>query len=507
MDKIKHNNLIISGLVLLLLFIQRFIFGFSYYPTVDDWFLYLGRNMAAPDLATRPFAGLFDHYIIAPMSDHLVIIECLLLVMLVLGAYFIWRGLFPKPTGIDTVFILIVTMFPVAFEGLYWIASMARVVPSLFFIGLSIFTLRRYIDFVKTRDLIIFIISGIFAVGFYEAFIPVYLLLVCIITLNSKKKYWLIGIPIILTALMGVYYGINAQDVTISARFEFVKFKDLPQHIEYVYEQYKDLFKHGIELITGSFIDGIRGMKEYPIGGALVVLLSFAIGFFAKPVAVKNRVKYIWVSILLILGGVALNFIMCFVRLPFRMFTLMIVGIALLKQIIISYLPKIPYKIVAGTVALLFAICNIGSLTLYRYTNLQDREFVNTLIEEYNVGETDKFTYIINAPSYWYNDRVAVHEYVKAVTENYATIMSEVGYYTKNPDPQFIMCLHEWNSIGAFTPEEVDALYLYYDGAKLQECKLTTVSPGIDVTLRDGTKVGHITVENNLFTYKNIPQE
>ncbi len=53
MDKIKHNNLIISGLVLLLLFIQRFIFGFSYYPAVDDWFLYLGRNMATPDLATR----------------------------------------------------------------------------------------------------------------------------------------------------------------------------------------------------------------------------------------------------------------------------------------------------------------------------------------------------------------------------------------------------------------------------------------------------------------------
>lgn len=507
MDKIKHNNLIISGLVLLLLYIQRFIFGFSYYPAVDDWFLYLGRNMATPDLATRPFAGLLDHYIIAPMSHHLVIIECMLLIMLVLGAYFIWRGLFPKPADIDTIFILMVTMFPVAFEGYYWLASMARVVPSLFFIGLSVYALRRYLNLEKIRDLITFILSGIFAVGFYEAFIPIYILLVCIITLNAKKKYYLIAIPLILTAIMGVYYGINSQDVTISARFEFVKFKDLPQHIEYVYEQYKELFKHSIKLISGSFIDGIRGIKEYPIGGALVVLLSIALGFFTKPVAVKNRAKYIWVSILLILGGVALNFIMCFVRLPFRMFTLMVVGIALLTQIIFSYLPKIPYKIVAGIMALAFAICNIGSLTLYRYTNTRDREFVNTLIEEYNVGKTDKFTYIINAPSYWYNDRVAVHEYVKAVTENYATIMGEVGYYAKDPDPEFIMCLHEWNSIGAFTPEEVDATYLYYDGEKLTECKLTTVSPGIDVTLKDGTKVGHITVENNLFTYKNIPQE
>ncbi len=504
MKETKYNTPIMIGLITALLFVQRFIFGFSYYPAVDDWFLYLGRNMAAPDLATRPLAGLFDHYIIAPMSDHLVIIECLLLVMLVLGAYFIWRGLFPKPTGIDTAFMIIVTMFPVAFEGLYWIAAAARIVPSLFFIGLSIFTLRRYIDLEKARYLVIFIISGIFAVSFYEAFIPVYLLLVCIITLNAKKKYWLMGIPVILTGIMGVYYGINSQDVTISARFEFVKFKDLPQHIEYVYEQYKDLFKHGIELITGSFIDGIRGIKEYPIGGALVVLLSLAIGVFAKPVAVKSRLKYIWISILLILSGVALNFVMCFVRLPFRMFTLMIVGIALLKQIIISYLPKIPYKIVAGIVALAFAICNIGSLTLYRYTNTRDREFVNTLIDEYNVDEIDKFTYIINAPSYWYNDRVKAYEYVKATTENYATIMGEVEYYTKNPNLKFIMCLHEDNSIGAFTPEEVDALYLYHDGTRLQECKLITVSPGIDVILNDGTKAGHITVENNLFTYKNL---
>lgn len=507
MDKIKHNNLIISGLVLLLLFIQRFIFGFSYYPAVDDWFLYLGRNMATPDLATRPFAGLLDHYIIAHMSDHLVIIECLLLIMLVLGAYFIWRGLFPKPTNIDTVFMLMVSMFPVAFEGFYWLASMARVVPSLFFIGLSVYALRCYLDLKKIRDLIIFIISGIFATGFYEAFIPVYILLVCVITLNARKKYYLIAIPLILTAIMGVYYSINSQDVSISARFEFVKFKDLPQHIEYVYEQYKDLFKHSIELVRGSFIDGIRGIKEYPTSGALAVLLSIAIGFFTKPVAVENKAKYIWVSIILILGGAALNFIMCFVRLPFRMVTLMIMGIALLTHIVFSYLPKIPYKIVAGIMALAFAICNIGSLTLYRYTNTRDREFVNTLIEEYNVGKTDRFTYIINAPSYWYNDRVAVHEYVKAVTENYATIMGEVGYYTNNPDHKFIMCLHEWNSIGAFTPEDVDAVYLYFDGEKLLECTLVTVPPGIDVILKDGTKVGYITVENNSFTYKNIPQE
>ncbi len=506
MDKIKHNNLIISGLVLLLLFIQRFIFGFLYYPTVDDWFLYLGRNMAAPDLATRPFAGLFDHYIIAPMSDHLVIIECLLLIMLVLGAYFIWRGLFPKPTGVDTAFMLIVTMFPVAFEGFYWIAAAARIVPSLFFIGLSIFTLRRYIDFVKVRDLIIFIISGIFAVGFYEAFIPIYLLLVCIITFNSKKKYWLIGIPVILTALMGVYYGINAQDVAISARFEFVKFKNLPQHIEYVYEQYKDLFKHGIELITGSFIDGIRGIKGYPLGGVLVVLLSFAIGFFAKPVAVNNRVKYIWVSILLILGGVALNFIMCFVRLPFRMFTLMIVGIALLKQIIISYLPKIPYKIVAGIVALLFAICNIGSLTLYKYAYDRDAEFTNNLVEEYDVTQPDKYTYIFNAPSYWYNDRVAVYEYVKATTENYATLTGQLQYTLKTPIENPVMCLHEWNAIGAFTPDTLNAQYLYYNGEELQRCELIFADPGFDVVTHDGTLVGHITVANKMFTYKNTPQ-
>lgn len=54
MKNIKHNNPVSVGIVFLLLVAQRFIFGVNYYPTVDDWFLYLGKSVLIPQDLQSP---------------------------------------------------------------------------------------------------------------------------------------------------------------------------------------------------------------------------------------------------------------------------------------------------------------------------------------------------------------------------------------------------------------------------------------------------------------------
>lgn len=441
------------------------------------------------------------------MSDRLVLIEFLLIMMLVAGAYFLWRGLIKNSRNVDTVFLLIITMFPVSFEGLYWIAAAARIVPSLFFIGLGIFSLRQYIEKDKIGYLITYIISSIFAVGFYEAFIPVYLIAVLTVVISSKKKFYLIAIPVFTSGIMALYYMANSQDVTISGRLEFVKLKDLPRHMKYVIEQYEQMLKSGVNLVIGSFYDGIQGILKYPVGGVSVILLSVALGVFAQPVKTEHKLMWLSASVALITGGTALNFVICFVRVPFRLFVLMIIGIALTVQVLFSFLPKIPYKIIAGLMALVFAVCNIGSLTLYKYTNERDTDIADVLVENYDVTDPQKIVCIINAPQYWYNDRVTTFEYVKAVTENYSTLTGQIQYITKTAPLYNITCLHEQNAIPAFPTEGISVLYLYYNGTSFEECTITFTEPHYDVVTQSGKTVGRITVTNNLFTYENIPQD
>ncbi len=513
MNTSKYRNHIITGLAFMLLLVQRFIFGINYYPTVDDWFLYMGKSvlipqgLASPDLATRPFAGLFDHYIIAPLSDHLVIVEILLLIMLTAGVYFLWHAINKNAKSTDLIFILMLTMFPPAFEGIYWISAGARIIPSIFFTGLSAYFLRKtLIAPPPPKNVAIYAFSGLFAVGFYEIFIPVYLIVCGGIILSERKKYWLFIIPVIISGAMAVYYFVNSGDVTISGRLEFVGIKDLPSHLVYVISQYITLIKKSAEVFHGSFVDGIKAIKTYPLRGLMIIILATASGIFAPKTEIEKKPQKLVLSLFLILGGMALNLIIAFVRVPFRLILPMMTGIALMVAVVLSYLPRVPYKIIAGVMALIFSICNTGSLTLYKYTNQRDTELVNSLIENYDVKDPEKYTYIINPPQYWYNDRVAYYEFVKATTENYATLTGQAEYFLNTPIKNNIMCLYEGNSISAFTPDTINGQYLYYNGNTLVPCSLAFSDPGFDVVIRDGTKVGHITVENKLFTYKNIPQ-
>lgn len=481
----KNLNLF---LIFILILIQRFAYGLKYFPVVDDWFLYFGRGVKlsnaecpkpVPDLSIRPFAGLFDHYVITPLAEHLVIIEILLTVMLIAACIFFGRCFSEKDKTTDSVFVLFMTIFPISFEGLYWISAASRIIPSLFFISLSCFCLKEYISGNKKCFLILFTIFSVFSVGFYEIFVPLYLFLsLCIIA--SSRKYYLAFLPFIFALLIACYYLLNSTTPAISERFSFVKPANFIPHIWYVVLQYKNMLFNGVHMMINSFRGGLNAAINMPLYGISIIILSIVLALVSKPIKQENTIKKLIFAFLLMSSATALNFVADYVRLPFRLFVPMSLGISYGVQLILCKLPKIPYKVFVAIFAVVFSVTNTQSLALYKKTFEYDTANAYKLIR-LGAANPERITFILNAPQYCYDDNTQWYEYVKCSTENYAPITGQVQYLTKNGNIPNIMCVHSDKTFTYFTYDASIMQFFWYDNGKYTECKLTPCDTGYSI--------------------------
>ncbi len=503
MNKFINKNYVKPILILILLLIQRFIFSAKYFPVIDDWFLYSGKAVQfadslctnpSPDLTTRPFAGLFDHYIIAPLSDNLVIVEIFLMIMLTISAFLFWYC-FSNKSVPDSVFILFITMFPLSFEGLYWISAASRIIPSLFFISLSCYALVQYIQTDKKVLFVLFTAAGIFAVGFYEIFIPLYLV-ISLSVIFYYRRYRLAVIPVIFSGTITLYYLLNSSSAAINQRFSFVALENFIPHIGYTFRQYADMFLNGAHMMYNAFSDGLSIVLDKPLYIVLIVLISFVIAAISEPLKKHFSIKRLLFAVVLVLSATALNFITDYVRLPFRLFVPISVGLSFAVSEFLCKLPKTPYKIIILIFTIAFSLTNIGSLTLYRHTYNGDMKFAEKLLQ-FDVDNPDKITFVINAPQYHYNNRVKWYEYVKASTENYAPITGQIQYLTQKGNVNNIICLHQNNAIYSFNYNPETMQVLYCNDTDIIKCSLLANHTGYTITY-NGKHMGHIIEENDL---------
>ena len=167
----KNDNmteLCMTAALGMLMFIQRFLAG-VYMPVMDDWFLYgdlyetlLGRlkYFAIPNekFAIRPAAGFFDCFINAPLFNNLWIVELILTLALLVGAFFIIKTLRKNNAAGAGLFMCLVCLFPVGLEATYWIAAATRISYALLFIGTAVYSLNMYFKNFSKRSLILYIV-------------------------------------------------------------------------------------------------------------------------------------------------------------------------------------------------------------------------------------------------------------------------------------------------------------------------------------------------------------
>lgn len=503
--------------LLLLLFVQRLSLSFSYYPICDDWFHYYGMNIAdaqktAPVLSIRPLAGLLDALIV-PLSGHMLSVQLALTAMLATAALFLIKAFRSVEIYGGPILAVVLVLSPIAFEGLYWISASDRIIPSIFFISLSAYALSSYIETRKTSALVIYILSGIGSVGFYESFVPVYLILNAAVILclknRSESSLRLLIVPLFWTAAIGIYYFLNSKSELISERADTVEASGFFSHIIYaVNEYFTMLVPTHIQLIRESFADGIGAYAEHPVSAALTILLSAAVTFFARPTKGRTGLS-ISIGILLILGGATANSLIGYVRVPFRLSAPILIGFGIVLEALISLIPgKLSYRIAVFILASSFAICSTGELRLYKYTTDSDMQYASALAELPEVSNKMRWVFICGTDSYCYNDRIQYYEYVKSARENFSSLTENVRCILGTSDTNFIEPLPDNTVIEPKNFDSENLLMLRYDGhGSFKKCTVEKNDTGYVITAADGEYVGSLAREGDNYRYTDATHQ
>lgn len=499
----KFHYEITAALLTLILIIQRTALGMRYFPVSDDWFLYYGRYISGIPLSslnvtTRPFAGLLDQFFVAPLSEHLIIVQLVLILMMGLAAYWFMSAFSMNRIGCGAVAAVFIFMSPIGFEGTYWIAAAIRIVPSVLALAAAAYTLTIYAKTNRTKYFILYGVSSVFAVGFYETFIPVYIILsLAIVYINKFKGKRALIITGAVIVLIGIYYIVNGSDPDISGRTSTVKLGTIVAHTGYTFKMLWEMFfTYGMPMTYDAFTDGISVIRHNAAALGMLIISTVLFSVFAKRHKHSRcYIRNIIIAVLLIGAGAAVNFVIGYVRIPFRLSVSMLVGIGILVEVILSCgFNDIAYRCSLFVITMVFSICSMGSLSLYKRVYDADMEHVTRLVADSRLIDPDHVVFICNDTSYRYSDRVQYYEYVKSVSDNYAGLTAMVRYLSGATDINNVVPLCEGSILGDgdYTSSYMDMLYFDKNG-ELQFCNTEPSGDDYIFTGNDGALVGTLT--------------
>lgn len=500
----------------IMLVLPRTVMGFKYYPVVDDWFLYYGRStfdhiLDAINWSTRPFASIADICVYTRFVDVMIAAEIFLCLLLALGAVFMSKAFSENKIANGAVFMLTATMMPIGFEGTYWMAAASRISPSFFFIGLSIYSQTRYIDSRQVKYLFIFIVSGIFSVGFYEMFIPVYLFLAAVIVLKKKKTWWIMIIPVLIASAMALYYKLNFNEPEISDRVEFVTANSFVSHVTSLLKDYGLMFgKVHAQLLKESFFDGVAVFAKKPVWLVMTAVSSIVFAVVSKKAELrKSLVSDFFIGLGIIFSGIGVNFVISYVRMPFRISFLPCIGIGLILEAILCRLFSakldIVYKIAAAAMAMFFAVCSAGEVAMYKRTYEADFEHCIDILNFEKVTDNKYTTIIFNEKSYWFDDRLQYWEYVKCAGENSSVLTGMIRYIINNSEINEINTVHENEVTKERYYERPYYFTLYVDNeGKVRECEVKRHGADYNIYSVEGEFIGSLTKCDSGFRYNTF---
>lgn len=482
-DKIKKGSsvteLITAFFLGLLVLVQRFLSG-AYKPVMDDWFLYgdlysklFGRlkYFAAPNekFAIRPGAAFSDCFITAPLFKYLWLVELIVTLSLVVGAFLIIRTL--RKNGFSGIgfFMCLVCLFPVGLEATYWIAAATRVCYALLFIGAAVYSLDFWYKERRKYALWLFAVLGMIAVTFYEPAIVMYLLLVLfIIMCNRREKRDLI--PLIIAAaqiaVIGLYYVINSSSGEIEARGGLLG-GNIIEHTGLVLTYTKRIFgSYTRALMAHGFKNGMSILLggHWLVKSAAVILLSLLFGL-GSAMCIKRRkfsLRLLIIAVIFTAGGVILNFVLGSDRVPLRLVYFSFLGIGLAVEEILMLLPYRVNQIITAVLitcsAFVFTAAGIGEVRDYQTVSDFDMYITQQIIDldtEQNVTNIDKNTYVFGG-QHCYEETKCIHylDHIRGASGNYADLTGCMQHLTGKA----------WtNNLVPFTYGDIQILKPYID--------------------------------------------
>lgn len=439
----------------LLMLAQRFLTG-GYKPVMDDWFLYGDIYKTVSDriayfavpnekFAIRPAAGFFDCFINAPMFERLWVIELILTLSLLAGAFLIMLAVRKNKASGAGLFMCLVCLFPVGLEATYWIAAATRVSYSVLFIGAAVYSLDYYYKTKKPRGIILYSVLGFICVGFYEPAVVMYIILTLfIVWCGSKEKKDLAPLLIMAAhiAAIGVYYILNSGAGEIESRGGFVG-DGFAEHTSLVGGYIYDIFtKHTKTILVNGWSKGLAAVLDGHgfIKLGFIAVISLLLGLFSS-FAVKKRgasPRILLLGAALFIGGLSLNFILDSDRITLRLVYFSYFGAGIIIEELIALLPSAAGKplraAAAAFSAFVFTIAGIGGVSDYQKTSGFDLQITKQLIAldtEHNITNPDKNTYIFGGQHYYEECSGAAYlDNIRGASGNYADITGCMRHLT-----------------------------------------------------------------------------
>lgn len=482
-DKIKKGGspieIATAAFLGLLVIVQRFLAG-TYKPVMDDWFLYgdlysklFGRlkYFAVPNekFAIRPGAAFSDCFITAPLFKHLWLVELILTLSLIFGAFLIIKTLRKNGFSGMGFFLCLVCLFPVGLEATYWIAAATRICYALLFIGAAVYSLDLWYKTRRKSALWLFGILGMIAVSFYEPAIVMYLMLTLFIIISNRREKRDL-IPLIITAaqiaVIGIYYIVNSASGEIEARGGLLN-GDIIGHTKLVLTNTKRIFgSYTRALMAHGFKNGVSILLggHWFIKSAVVTLLSLLFGL-GSAVCIKKRkfsLRLLITAVIFTAGGVLLNFVLDSDRIPLRLVYFSFLGIALAVEEVLMLLPYRANQIVTAVLvtcsALVFTVAGIGEVRDYQTVSDFDTYITQQIIDldtEQNVTNIDKNTYVFGG-QHCYEETKCIHylDHIRGASGNYADLTGCMQHLTGKA----------WtNNLVPFTYGDIQILKPYID--------------------------------------------
>ncbi len=452
--KILKSKTFLHIAFFLALVFKMFSQGFSYFPILDDYIQYGGYPLYESlshvyfeigTIATRPFASILDPLLWGSFFPNLEIVLAVVTVLFFFGAYFIAKALERLNIHITPYLYAMLLLFPLGFEGTYWLSASTRICVGLFFTGVSLNLLIKCID--KKRKLIFFayVVTTLLSFGFYESVMIVSALLqffcVAILVKNKKKWFKFLLTPVLCGALMLLYYKFAGNIGALGSRangFEFVK---ILQKLSLFFTQlYEILITGSIKTTCFGFLEGVKTLLSSNGGIALLllaILISALCGYFGGKQGFSARAsRCLPVGIALIFLPLVPNIFVSDVWLTYRSIVVCFIGLCIVSAPIFS---KILNKRTVSTAVIflmvfVFSVANVNELLTYKSVSRQDDLLVTEIANQLEKEVLDgKKSVIVVLKNEVFTEQVSYYkDHVKSVFDSDWALTGAVRAKTKN---------------------------------------------------------------------------
>lgn len=456
-----RNHLLTGTILFTAIFMRFVIYGFKYFPQLDDYIQYGKYSRiehpwdminAAGLLGARPLSNTMDFVFWSKMWGFLILAVVIVCILYAISAM-LFRSVFSRYFKVGYIFYAVYALLPFTFEGVYWLSASTRTVCGLFYTALALYAFVRFWESGRIRWLILAVPVQFAAFASYEQSLILCTGLVCLIALCMFRKYrWRSLSALFSFSNAAIYFAITnhfSKTGLYAGTYHSLIFPNekgyFTYHLVEVLRQLIDVFgKANIKTLTKGFVRGASAIVSDNLWIYAIALIAVAVIFFftakgSKPSAEghssgssdydNTEDKPIFGPIAAIAFSVIIGFIpllVFFVQrnvwISLRAAIICLPGIALFADTILCMLSR--KRSVAAALAscmiLWFGIASVSEMKDYRDTYKYDNAIVTAMLRDIPYEENQKLKIgLLNLESNYLTDQnYSYHEHIHGVTES-----------------------------------------------------------------------------------------